>query len=185
MKRLFDFFTSLIALILLLPLLLVVAITIKLESDGPVFFRQPRVGQNGRIFSICKFRSMSVSSDSEGPYNTQQNDLRVTRVGKFIRATSIDELPQLINVLKGEMSIVGPRPDLERMASDYDPADWQLRNSVKPGITGLSQVNGRSNISYADRLRFDLEYARSHDFITDLKIILKTVKIVLRGSNAN
>lgn len=128
---------------------------------------------------------MFVSRDENAPYNTQQNDPRITRVGRFIRATSIDELPQLWNILKGEMSIVGPRPDLEIQKKDYKPEDWQLRNSVRPGITGLAQVNGRSNLSFEKRLDFDLTYARTHGFLLDMMIILRTAKVVFLGTNTN
>ena len=185
MKRLFDIFVSLVSLLLLGPVLLLVAIAIRLDSPGPALFRQPRVGLGGQAFSIYKFRSMKVSQGPQAPYNTQPNDARITAVGKFIRATSIDELPQLINVLKGEMSIVGPRPDLPRMEKDYAPSDWRLRHSVKPGINGLAQVNGRSSIEFKDRLRYDLKYARSAGILLDLRIILKTAAIVFTGRNSN
>ena len=185
MKRLFDFIVALIALILLSPLLVIVGALVRYDSSGPALFRQQRVGLDGKLFSLCKFRSMVVPSGDDTPYNTQQNDPRITRVGKFIRATSIDELPQLINIVKGEMSIVGPRPDLALMEKDYAPEDWRLRISVRPGITGLAQINGRSNISYTDRLYYDLSYAKKHGFVLDMKIIMKTFGMVLQTRNAN
>ena len=184
-KRLFDVVVGVLALILLTPLMLVVALLIRFDSPGPALFRQQRVGLGGREFSICKFRSMAVSRDPDAPYNTQVNDPRITAVGKFIRATSIDELPQLINVVKGEMSIVGPRPDLPRMERDYDPSDWRLRHSVRPGITGLAQVNGRSSLGFEDRLRYDLEYAGSPGFFTDLRILGKTLALVFARRDTN
>ncbi len=185
MKRLVDILVALIILVVLSPLLVIAGLMIRFESNGPVFFRQNRVGLDGKLFSICKFRSMFVSSDLDASYNTQHNDPRITRVGHFIRATSIDELPQLFNVLKGEMSVVGPRPDLEIQERDYSAEDWRLRNSVRPGMTGLAQVNGRSNISLEDRLHYDLLYARTHNFLLDTRIILKTVKVILFGMNVN
>ncbi|MBT8434313.1 MAG: sugar transferase [Gammaproteobacteria bacterium] len=185
MKRLFDFTLALCLVIILAPLLLVIAILIKLDSSGPAFFRQNRVGLNGKIFSICKFRSMYVSNDPHASYNTLENDPRITRIGRVLRATSIDELPQLYNVLKGDMSIVGPRPDLELQQQDYSPEDWRLRISVRPGVTGLAQINGRSNISFENRLKYDLCYARTNSFMGDLLIILKTFVVVIRGRNTN
>jgi lipopolysaccharide/colanic/teichoic acid biosynthesis glycosyltransferase len=185
MKRLFDLVVSLAALSTLMPLMVVVAIIIKLDSKGPVFFRQDRVGLNGETFSIYKFRSMADLQSSDVPYNTRPNDPRITAVGRFIRATSIDEIPQLLNVLFGEMSIVGPRPDLEIQQKDYEADEWRVRHTVSPGITGLAQVNGRSKISFADRIRHDLYYARHHDISLDIKIILRTFKIVFSGRDSN
>lgn len=185
MKRLLDIITSLILLILLSPLIFVVGILIKFDSHGPIIFSQQRVGLNGKLFSIYKFRSMHRDSEKLGPHSTSLNDSRITRFGRFIRATSLDELPQLINVLKGEMSIVGPRPDLVIQEKDYRPVDWNLRLSVRPGITGLAQVNGRSNCTFEERLHYDLEYARSHNFLLDLKILYKTATTVLLRKNTN
>jgi lipopolysaccharide/colanic/teichoic acid biosynthesis glycosyltransferase len=184
-KRLLDTFTSLVLLILLSPLIALIGILIKLETSGPMFFTQQRVGLNGQLFSICKFRSMYVGSEIQGSHSTSENDPRITRVGRFIRATSLDELPQLVNVLKGEMSIVGPRPDLMIQKADYSPEDWNLRISVRPGITGLAQVNGRSNCTFEERLNYDLEYTRSHDILLDLKILFKTAEVVLFRKNIN
>lgn len=185
MKRLLDIITSLILLILLSPLMVMVSILIKLESSGPMVFTQQRVGLDGKLFSIYKFRSMYTDSEERGPHSTSQNDPRITKVGRIIRATSLDELPQLINVLKGEMSIVGPRPDLMIQKTDYSPEEWSLRISVRPGITGLAQVNGRSNCTFEERLHYDLEYARSHGFLLDLKILLETFAMVLLRKNTN
>lgn len=150
-----------------------------------MIFTQQRVGLNGKLFSIYKFRSMDMNNDKQGPYSTRPNDPRITRVGRFIRATSLDELPQLINVLKGEMSLVGPRPDLMVQETDYIPEDWNLRISVRPGITGLAQVNGRSNCTFEERLNYDIEYARSHGLLLDLKILCKTVAVILHRKNTN
>ena len=185
MKRLFDFCAASFALILLSPLLLAIAVLIKIDSPGPVLYRQNRVGRNGELFSICKFRSMCVSQGPDAPYNTQPGDTRITRIGKLIRSTSLDELPQLINVFKGEMSLVGPRPDLEIQERDYAPEDWRLRISVTPGITGLAQINGRSDLSFEDRLHYDLEYVRRQSFALDLRVILQTIGAVIRGRHTN
>lgn len=165
--------------------MLLIGILIKLETSGPMVFTQQRVGFNGKLFSICKYRSMYIDSEKQGSHSTSTNDPRITRVGRFIRATSLDELPQLINVLKGEMSIVGPRPDLMIQKADYIPEDWNLRISVRPGITGLAQVNGRSNCTFEERLHYDIEYARSHSFLLDLKILFKTAAVVLLSKNTN
>jgi lipopolysaccharide/colanic/teichoic acid biosynthesis glycosyltransferase len=128
---------------------------------------------------------MFVSQTQNAPYNTRRNDPRITRVGRFIRSTSIDELPQLFNVLLGDMSIVGPRPDLELQRNNYQPEEWQIRHIVRPGITGLAQVNGRSNISLQDRIEYDIKYVRTHDFWLDFKIILRTFAVVFFGRNTN
>ncbi len=185
MKRLFDILTSLVLLTLMSPLLVMVAIAISVESKGPIIFRQDRVGFNGKIFRINKFRSMFFTNNGPGSYYTEKNDPRITRVGRFIRDTSLDELPQLINVLIGDMSIVGPRPDLLLQKSEYAPADWDIRNTVRPGITGLAQISGRSNSTFENRLHHDIKYARTHNFFLDLKIILKTVQVVFVRKNLN
>ena len=185
MKRLLDIFTSLILLVLLSPLMALIGLLIKLETSGPIIFSQQRVGLNGSQFSMYKFRSMYMDNEKKGSYNTLPNDPRITRIGQFIRATSLDELPQLINVLTGEMSIVGPRPDLMIQKTDYIPEDWNIRISVRPGITGLAQVNGRSSCTFEERLNYDIEYARSHSFLLDLKIMCKTVAVILHRKNTN
>jgi len=185
MKRLFDIIASLVLLILMSPLLIIVSIAISVESKGPFIFRQDRVGLNGKLFRINKFRSMFFTNNEPGSYYTEKNDHRITRVGRFIRDTSLDELPQLINVLTGDMSIVGPRPDLLIQKTEYGAADWDLRNTVRPGITGLAQVSGRSNSTFENRLHHDIEYAKTHNFLLDLKIILKTVQVVFLRKNLN
>ncbi|MGI9317226.1 MAG: sugar transferase [bacterium] len=185
MKRLLDIITALVLLILLFPLMVLVGVLIKLETTGSIIFTQQRVGLDGKLFSIYKFRSMYTGSEKRGPHSTSENDPRITRIGRFIRTTSLDELPQLINVLKGDMSIVGPRPDLIIQKADYSPEDWDVRILVRPGITGLAQVNGRSNCSFEERVHYDLEYARSHSFMLDLRILLKTAATVLLRTNSN
>ena len=194
-KRLFDIVVSAGVLIALAPLLIAVSLLIKLESRGPIFFTQERVGYNKRRFKILKFRTMVAGSDqqqqalehlneADGPVFKIKNDPRITRVGKFLRRFSIDELPQLVNVLRGDMSLVGPRPlpvrDVERIE-----LRWHKRRfSIKPGITCLWQVNGRSEIGFDDWVRMDLEYIDRWSLALDLRILLKTLPAVLQGPGA-
>lgn len=181
MKRVFDLLLSSIALILLLPVLILTALFIK-KDGGSVFFLQNRVGLDGKLFRIFKFRSMIVGADKVGGYSTCVGDVRITKVGKFIRRTSIDELPQLLNVLIGDMSIVGPRPNVPQQIKEYTAEDWNRRNSVKPGITGLAQVKHRSSASMEQRLALDLEYVESSSLLLDFQLILLTVKqIIAKG----
>lgn len=184
MKRLLDIATALLALLLLSPLLLGTALAVALESGFPVLFRQTRVGLHGREFGMFKFRSMVKNAASIGPYFTSANDPRVTRVGRFIRRTSLDELPQLINVLTGDMSLVGPRPDVPAQKSLYTEADWSQRCSVRPGITGLAQALYRSESTEAQRLEADLRYTREASLWLDLKICWWTIRR-LSGKGAN
>jgi exopolysaccharide biosynthesis polyprenyl glycosylphosphotransferase len=197
-KRIFDFTVSFVFLIFVSPFLLVVAALIKLTSRGPVFFVQKRVGLNKRIFDIYKFRTMVVNAESRmqeiehlnevsGPVFKIKNDPRLTPIGKFLRTASIDELPQLFNVLKGDMSLVGPRPwqlrDYELFTSACE--DWQRRRfSVRPGVTCLWQVNGRNSVAFEKWMELDLQYIQKWSFWLDLKILAKTIPAVLRGSGA-
>ena len=184
MKRAMDIVLSLVALCALSPLLLAAALTIAVETGLPVLFRQTRVGLNGREFGMFKFRSMVKNAASIGPYFTTDNDPRITRVGRFIRRTSIDELPQLINVLRGDMSLVGPRPDVPAQRSLYSEADWAQRCSVRPGITGLAQALYRSDSTEVQRLEADLRYTREASLWLDLKICWWTLRR-LGGQGAN
>ena len=184
MKRAMDIVLSLVALCALSPLLLAAALTIAVETGLPVLFRQTRVGLNGREFGMLKFRSMVKNAASIGPYFTQTDDPRITRVGRFIRRTSIDELPQLINVLRGDMSLVGPRPDVPAQRSLYSAADWAQRCSVRPGITGLAQALYRSDSTEVQRLEADLRYTREASLWLDLKICWWTLRR-LGGQGAN
>jgi lipopolysaccharide/colanic/teichoic acid biosynthesis glycosyltransferase len=189
-KRVFDIVVSVIALLILAPLMLLVAVLIKLESRGPVFFRQVRVGVGNRQFQILKFRSMRLESlDSDGNTSTQRDDPRITRVGRIIRKTSIDELPQLFNVLLGDMSIVGPRPHAlgslagENLFWEVTQAYW-IRHALKPGITGLAQIRGfrgstDSAEALVDRVRADLEYVSNWSLAQDILILLRTVKVLV------
>ena len=183
-KRTFDIGASLVALLLLSPLLVGTALTVAIESGFPVLFRQTRVGLGGQTFGMLKFRSMVKNAASIGPYFTSANDPRITRVGRFIRRTSLDELPQLINVLLGDMSLVGPRPDVPAQQSLYTPADWAQRCSVRPGITGLAQALYRSTSTEAQRLEADLRYTREASLWLYLKICWWTVQR-LGGKGAN
>ncbi|MCL5961869.1 MAG: sugar transferase [Chloroflexi bacterium] len=185
MRRLRDFCLATIGLILLSPLFVVVAAVIKLDSPGPVLFRQQRVGRNGTTFRIFKFRTMVKDAPNMGPHYTDNNDPRITRVGGLLRRTSIDELPQLLNVVLGHMSLVGPRPITPEQVDYYTPAQFQARHSAPPGITGLAQINGRSLLTFQESLEWDLTYVRSASLWTDLVIILRTVRQVLSGRGTN
>jgi exopolysaccharide biosynthesis polyprenyl glycosylphosphotransferase len=190
-KRASDIVFTATALIVLLPLLALVAIAIKLDSPGRVIFRQARIGLNGKLFHILKFRTMTVEENGDTVKQASRFDKRVTRVGSWLRRTSIDELPQLINVLKGEMSIVGPRPHAVAHDNYFNQvvAKYALRQRVKPGITGLAQVNGcRGATSTIDsierRVDLDLWYIDNWNFHLDLAIMIRTVIEVMRGRNA-
>ena len=184
MKRVMDVALSLLALLLLSPLLLLTAIAVAVESGGPVLFVQTRIGLGGREFGMYKFRSMVKNAAAIGPYYTDTDDPRITRVGRLIRRTSIDELPQLLNVLKGDMSLVGPRPDVPEQRKLYRDEDWALRCSVRPGITGWSQAVFRSAGSQELRLGLDLRYVREHSIWLDLRILAMTVgRLSGNGSN--
>lgn len=195
LKRLFDLFITLACLPVLAPLFVVVACAIKLDSPGPVFFVQQRVGLRKHRFPMFKFRSMYQDAENrlqeiehlneaEGPIFKMTNDPRVTKVGRFIRKTSIDELPQLINVLRGEMSLVGPRPMSIRDVDLFDKGVQRKRFSVKPGITCIWQISGRSNLPFHKWLELDLEYIEKWSFLLDLKILLKTPAAVLKSDGA-
>lgn len=194
LKRSLDFIASLVGLIILSPVVLVVAILIKLESKGPIIFSQKRIGLNGKEFKMYKFRSMVQNAEElkeklqkqnemSGPMFKIKNDPRVTKVGKFIRKTSIDELPQLINVLKGDMSLVGPRPSLPKEVENFE--GWMLRRlDVKPGLTCYWQVSGRNNIDFEDWMKLDIKYVEERNFLLDLKLIFKTVFVLFGDKNA-
>ena len=175
MKRALDIVVSAGALLLLAPLLLIVAMAIAFESGLPVLFVQNRMGLGGRQFGMYKFRSMVRNAAAIGPYHTADADPRITAVGRLIRRTSIDELPQLINVLKGDMSLVGPRPDVPAQRGLYRDADWAERCSVRPGITGLAQALIRSGGQPGERLALDLRYVRETSLALDLKILWWTL----------
>ena len=184
-KRLIDIVASALICLLLLPVFLILALCIRLESPGSPIFMQSRVGRDCRPFTIFKFRSMVKDAPTKGEIYTVANDPRITRFGRFIRSTSLDELPQFWNVLLGDMSLIGPRPELAAHASYYQPDEWELRHRVRPGITGLAQVNGRSATTREARLTNDLAYAAAPTLRMDLHVALKTVAVVLRKTGAN
>lgn len=184
MKRTLDVLLAAVALLLLSPVLLATALAVAWDSGWPVLFRQTRVGWRGREFGMYKFRSMVKDAARRGPYFTQTDDPRITRVGRFIRRTSLDELPQLFNVLKGDMSLVGPRPDVPAQRALYSDADWAQRCSVRPGITGLAQALYRSESTEAQRLEADLRYTRQVSVGLDVRILWWTLhRLTGRGSN--
>jgi lipopolysaccharide/colanic/teichoic acid biosynthesis glycosyltransferase len=184
MKRVFDMLLSLVALLVLSPLLVLAALAVALESGRPVLFRQTRLGLGGTEFGMYKFRSMVKDAARIGPFFTAAGDPRITRVGRVLRRTSIDELPQLLNVLKGDMSLVGPRPDVPAQRSLYSDSQWSERCSVRPGITGLAQALLRSSGTEQDRLQLDLRYVREQSLWLDLKIIGWTLAR-LSGKDSN
>jgi lipopolysaccharide/colanic/teichoic acid biosynthesis glycosyltransferase len=176
-KRFTDVLLSILTLVFSAPVLLISALAIKLESKGPVFFIQDRTGLNGEPFRFIKFRGMVVNALEIGPELTQENDPRVTKVGRILRRTSIDEIPNFINVLKGEMSLVGPRPEITSITSLYNPQQREVFN-FKPGVTGISQINGRQRLTPEERVKMEIEYYKKAGFWSDFKIILSTFKIV-------
>lgn len=186
-KRLLDFILSLIGLIILSPVLLVVAILVKCSSKGPIFFKQERLGKDGKVFKIIKFRTMINNAENLGTglRITGKDDFRITKVGGVLRKLSLDELPQLINVLKGDMSLVGPRPPVTYFPHKYEEYDeiQQQRFYVRPGITGLAQVRVRNNATWDERIEIDVEYVKSLSFINDFKILFETVFKLLKNEN--
>ena len=184
MKRLMDVTLSLVALLLLAPLLLLVCVCVAVDGGFPVFFRQARVGQNARVFSMYKFRSMVNNASAVGPHYTLANDARITRLGRFLRRSSIDELPQLVNVFLGDMSLVGPRPHVPGERALYTDVEWTARCSVRPGITGLAQTNGRSSITFEQQRAYDLAYVQQPSTWRDIQILWQTVR-QLGGRHTN
>lgn len=193
-KRLLDIMGSVIGLIIASPILIIVGTLIKLESKGPIIFAQRRVGLNGKEFKMYKLRSMVANAEDlkeklveqnemSGPMFKIKDDPRITKIGKFIRKTSIDELPQLINVLKGDMSLVGPRPSLPNEVKEFEP--WMLRRlEVKPGLTCYWQVMGRNNIDFENWMKLDIKYVNERNFILDIKLIFKTFFVLFGDENA-
>lgn len=194
-KRIIDIIGAGLGLILLSPIIAVVACAVKVTSKGPIFFSQKRVGKNGELFEMYKFRSMVVNAEElkenledqnemSGPMFKIKDDPRVTKVGKFIRKTSIDELPQLWNVLKGDMSLVGPRPSLPKEVEQFD--NWMFKRlSVRPGLTCYWQVSGRNNIDFEDWMKLDCRYVDERNLWIDIKLIFKTVFVLFGDKNAH
>ncbi len=182
-KRLLDFIMSVVLLVLGLPFIIIGAIFIKIDSPGPVVFTQERIGYKNKKFKIYKLRTMDlVPFDSEG--NRRKDKDRITKAGKIIRKLSIDELPQLLNIIKGEMSFIGPRPLVLRYYHYYTDEELR-RHDVRPGITGLAQVNGRSNLNWEDRFRYDVYYVDNLSFLLDLKILFKTIRKIVSGADTS
>ncbi|WP_302541783.1 sugar transferase [uncultured Clostridium sp.] len=194
-KRTIDIIGAGLGLILLSPIIAIVACAVKFTSKGPVFFSQKRVGKNGELFEMYKFRSMVVNAEElkenleeqnemSGPMFKIKDDPRITKVGKFIRKTSIDELPQLWNILKGDMSLVGPRPSLPKEVEQFD--NWMFKRlSVRPGLTCYWQVSGRNNIDFEDWMKLDVKYVEERNFWIDIKLIFKTVFVLFGDKNAH
>ena len=194
-KRGIDVIVAGVGLILLSPIITIVACAIKLTSKGPIFFLQKRVGKNGELFNMYKFRSMVVNAEElkeklkhknemSGPMFKMKDDPRVTKVGKFIRKTSLDELPQLWNVLKGDMSLVGPRPSLPKEVEQFD--SWMFKRlTVRPGLTCYWQVSGRNNIDFEDWMKLDVKYIEERNLWIDIKLIFKTVGVLFGDKNAH
>jgi len=179
MKRLFDIVLSLPVAVILLPAFAVIAIAIKLTSKGPAIFKQERIGKNGRPFMFYKFRTMKVDVDPFGPSPKSGEDPRLTKVGRFLREYSLDELPQLFNVLKGDMSIVGPRPLYVSQMNEWNERQ-KKRLLVKPGITGLAQIYGRAGLTREEKLELDVKYVETANLLTDIKIIFATIAQVFQ-----
>ena len=178
-KRFFDFFIALIMLIVLLIPMIIVAIAIKLEDNGPALFKQERTGKNGKTFKLYKFRSMKINNDVRDFKKADE----MTKVGKFIRKTSLDELPQMINILKGDMSFIGPRPWIPEYYENFTD-EQKGRVDVLPGLTGLAQANGRNGISVFEKINFDLEYVKKYS-IQDIKIVFETIITVFKKENVD
>jgi lipopolysaccharide/colanic/teichoic acid biosynthesis glycosyltransferase len=179
-KRLTDIIVSLFVFIIFLPLILIFIIAIKLETKGPAFFLHERTGYKGKKFKLYKLRGMVHNALEIGPEITGVNDSRITKVGKFLRRTSIDEVPQIMNVIKGEMSIVGPRPEITSITDTYSEKQREVFN-FKPGITGISQINGRQTLTPDQRVKMEIEYYNKATFFSDLRVVLKTFKVVINN----
>lgn len=181
MSRPLDLALAALGLLVTAPLLALAALAIRLEGGGPIFYRQRRVGLHGEPFELLKLRTMRAGSDPVGVGTVvTRDDPRVTRVGRFLRRTSLDELPNLVNVFRGEMAIVGPRPTIEAQVRDYTPRQHR-RHEVRPGITGWAQVQGRAGITWDERIEFDLDYIERRSLLFDLTIVAKTVGLTLTG----
>ena len=179
-KRFLDFVLSLVALIVLSPVFLIVAILVRVKLGSPVIFKQKRPGKDEKIFTLYKFRTMTDEKDENG--NLLPDEVRLTKFGKLLRSTSLDELPELVNILKGEMSIVGPRP-LSVKYIDYYTEEEHHRHDILPGLTGWAQVNGRNDLQWEERFQYDLEYVKKVSLSFDIKIIFKTIGNVFHGRN--
>lgn len=176
-KRFFDFILSLVAIIILSPVFIVIALLVRIKLGSPILFKQERPGLNEKIFKMYKFRTMTSEVDEKG--NLLPDEVRLTSFGQLLRSTSLDELPELFNIFKGDMSIVGPRPLLVKYLPLYND-EQKHRHDVRPGLTGLAQVNGRNAISWEDKFKYDVEYTKNVTFMNDLKIIFETILKVIK-----
>jgi len=196
LKRAFDIAVAATVLLMLAPVIIILAFVVRLESPGPVLFSQQRVGRGGKRFTIYKFRTMRpdaqgrneivvprVSDFNEYVFDPLHGGKQYTRIGRLLRSTSLDELPNLVNVLRGDMSIVGPRPEVPELVDQYLP-DYHRRHNVKPGITGLAQISGRGGLTYEETMHYDLRYVDDHSFVRDLAILARTVPTVLSRRGA-
>ncbi|MGL4875754.1 MAG: sugar transferase [Clostridium sp.] len=194
-KRAMDIVLSITGLILGIPIFIIVGILIKKESKGPIIFSQKRVGKDGKVFNMYKLRSMVINAEElkeklksqnemSGPMFKMADDPRITKIGKFIRRTSIDELPQLVNVIRGDMSLVGPRPSLPDEVEKFEP--WMMKRlDVKPGLTCYWQVSGRNNIDFKDWMKLDIDYVRDRSLFLDIKLIFRTISVLFGDKNAH
>ncbi len=180
LKRIFDVLFCIICLLAFSPFFILIALITKITMPGPLFFLQKRIGKNGKTFYIYKFRTMKVDKEAEEKHDTSKDQFRVTSWGKFMRRTKIDELPQLLNVLKGEMSLVGPRPTFEEQAKYYNERQ-KRRLIMRPGMTGLAQVNGNIALTWEERIEYDIYYIEKFSVFLDVVILLKTMAVVLFG----
>lgn len=189
LKRISDFFIAFFALVILLVPMLIVALLIKIESKGPIIFKQDRLGLHGKTFKIWKFRSMCIGAEQQGSgVYSFKGDTRITKVGKIIRATSIDELPQLVNILKGEMALIGPRPALTYHPWPYNQytEHQRIMFDVLPGVTGWAQIKGRKEVPWPERIELNVWYAQNMSFVLDFKIFFMTIfKVVTNANNEN
>lgn len=181
-KRVVDLLGSGIGLIIISPILLITIVLLEIFMPGPVFFKQERVGKNGKLFNILKFRSMKVDKKAEESHDFSKDEERKTPFGNLIRRLKIDELPQLINVFRGDMSLVGPRPTVKEQTDLYNAYQRQRLN-MRPGMTGLAQVNGNISLSWDERIEYDVKYVNKFSILLDLKILLKTIAVVIYGEN--
>lgn len=180
LKRTFDIIASGMGIIFLTPFFLLISILIKIVMPGPILFRQIRVGKHKRLFKILKFRTMKVDREAESSHDLSKDSERLTTLGKFLRRTKIDELPQLINVFIGDMSLVGPRPTFEEQVRQYNR--FQMRRlDMRPGMTGLAQINGNTALSWTERIKFDIRYVEKFNIMLDIRILLKTFMVVMIG----
>ncbi|MEW9080057.1 sugar transferase [Terrisporobacter glycolicus] len=184
--RILDIIISIIGLVISIPMIIVFGFLIKKEDGGPIFYKQDRLGKDGKIIFIYKLRSMRINSETNGAIWAEKNDPRITKVGKFIRKTRIDEIPQFLNILKGEMSIIGPRPERPTLTMEFNDEipGFINRLVVKPGLTGYAQVHGGYEISPEDKIKEDLYYIKNRSVFLDLSILFKTVKVIFTGEGA-